>query len=229
MAIVRGELAGNPAKLVAFINESTQTTKISADLRSESGSLNILIYCPVSPESETLTRISQINGVSEQDNSSGDYILYGGSSTGLNWSRRILPSVGYRTSKGLLFIIAPSNGEAQGYIISKTNNGYYGNVIQDYGNGYGYTKVAAQALGDKAGASTTTTTMFPQHAGQSSWSTDAYARDQIQLVPIPTRGNGVISYFPNAFWIPNSPTRQYGVIQVNDKKYAMSSYMALEE
>jgi hypothetical protein len=227
MAIIRGELAGNPAKLVAFINESTQTTKISAELKLEGSSLNILIYCPVSPESETLTRIAQINGVNEQDNTNGSYILYGGGS--VEWSRRALPSIGYRTSKGFLFILSPNNGQAQGYIISKTNNGYYGNVIQEYSGEQPFSRVAAQAVGDKSGANTTTTVMFPQHSGTTSWSQDAYAKDQIQLVPIPTRGNGVISYFQNAFWIPNSPTRQYGIVQIGDKKYAMSSYMALED
>jgi hypothetical protein len=115
-----------------------------------------------------------------------------------------------------------------GLIFSKTNNDQYGGACQDSnGNSYGFG--FAQAIGDKSGAAAGWTIAFPQHSGTSNWANNANVRDQIQLVPIPTRGNGVISYFPHAFWIPWSPTREYGIVQIGDKKYAMSSYMALEE
>lgn len=237
MAIVRGEVNGNPDTIIDFINAHTGENGICAG--KDSSQSHLVIW---GKEGEERTHaICQGNGVGSGNYRpmSGAFHMHGGgetSETAVNYggSNLYLPNIMYATSKGILMLIAIDGNQcAAGIIVSKTNNGYYGSVCQDFNQTLGpYESVCAQALGDKPfynNANSNTTKMFPQHYGGSSFYQPAWSRDQLQLVPIPTRANGVESYFPHAFWIPNAPTRQYGVIQVNDKKYVMSSCLALEE
>jgi hypothetical protein len=214
--------------MVDFINEYTDINGISARIpEDDPGWHNVVIECPNPAVENGKKIIAQLNTqTAPQDNMNGTLYLTGGGY--VNYGSYNFPTIGYATSHGLLFIVSPSSNQAMGLIFSKTNNDQYGGACQDSnGNPYGFG--FAQAIGDKSGAAAGWTIAFPQHSGASNWANNANVRDQIQLVPIPTRGNGVISYFPHAFWIPWSPTREYGIVQIGDKKYAMSSYMALEE
>lgn len=240
MAIVRGEVNGNAATIRDFINAHTGENGICADI-VESGGQNHLVIRGKEGEVSTHA-ICQGNNVGSGNykNMSGSFYMHGGGETNspetpVSYGGSIpLPRIMYATSKGLLMLISVDSYQcAAGIIVSKTNNGYYGSVCQDFNQSTGpYESVCGQALGDKPfnnNANPNTTKMFYQQYGISSFYQSTWLRDQIQLVPIPTRGNGVESYFPHVFWIPNAPTRQYGVIQVNDKRYVMSSSLALEE
>lgn len=227
MAINKGAINANAQKMIDFINQYTSVTGVSSYLETGNGWYNVIIKYPTGPE--TSGRLAQINvSNAPSDNSSGAYILYGGGDG--NCGSTYLPEIGYVTQHGYLFLIRPSNGQARGFIISKTNNDDYGCALQQPTNQYAYARGCSQAINDKSGVSAwSNNIMFPQHPGGSNWTDARYRRDQIQLVPIPTRGNNNISYFPHAFWIPFSPTRNYGIIKIGDKQYVMSSYMALED
>ena len=235
MAIVRGEVNGNAATILDFINDNTDLNGLKARLQTIDNA-NFLFIVGKTGEKTYTGPICNGNDVRTGNGQkmNGGFIMNGGGNSVRYGSAPYLPTIMYATSNGLLMLISiDSNQCAAGIIISKTNNGYYGAACQDFNaTNYPFESVCAQALGDKAlgdGADSIKTKVAPSHPGTSSFHQTAWLRDQIQLVPIPTRGNGVESYFPHAFWIPNSPTRQYGVIQVSDKKYVMSSYMALEE
>lgn len=234
MAIIRGEVNGNAATIRDFINDSTGINGLRARLEVVN-SANVLFIEGKTGEETYTVPICNCNDVrtGNWQRMNGGFIMNGGGS-GIQYGLPYLPDIMYATSKGLLILVSiDSNQCAGGIIISKTNNGYYGATCQDFTASINpYESVCAQALGDKPfnnNANSNTTKVAPSHPGTSSFYQAQWLRDQIQLVPIPTRGNGVESYFPHAFWIPNAPTRQYGVIQVGDKKYVMSSYMALEE
>ena len=237
MAIVRGEVNGNPSTIVNFINAHTGENGLFAGLVPDSGQQHLAIW---GKEGGELTHaICQGNNVGSGNyqKMTGGFYMHGGGETAespVSYGGNVyLPRIMYSTSKGILMLISIDNNQcAAGIIVSKTNNGYYGSACQDFSRSTStFESVCAQALGDKpfSGATSNATMMFPSQYGGSGFYQSQWLRDQIQLVPIPTRANGVESYFPHAFWIANAPTRQYGVIQVNDKKYAMSSSLALED
>lgn len=231
MAITRGQINGNPDTMVDFINAHTLENGIIADIVENSGQRHLRIRGDYNGSPAVICQCNNV-GTGNNQRIAGNFFMMGGGT--IDYGAPYLPTVGYATSNGLLFPIAIDDNKCSCFLVSKTNNNYYGSACQYFQlSTAAYQRGCAQALGDKpfetGEATQDSTCAFPPHPGSSSWTNAAWRRDQIQLIPIPTRGNGVISYFPHAFWIPWSSTRDYGVVQIDDKKYVMSSYMALEE
>lgn len=234
MPIFKEQLNGNPDTMVTFINKYTYLNGINATISDISADVRYLQIYDARSAQSIICGCNHVHSGNYQ-RMDGQFVMYGGGIP-VTYGGPYLPNIGYATSKGLLFPIAisDSTNQCSCFLVSKTNNDCYGAACQYFSlSASSYNQGNSQAIGDKpleSGQGSPSYTMaFPEHPGAGEWAGDNWLRDQIQLVPIPTRGNGVISYFPHAFWIPCSPTREYGIVQVGDKKYAMSSYMALEE